>query len=943
MNKNHDTNQTLLQFVLRAQQLARHDVRSDRGYAMLVTSMISMAMLSMLAAYLTMTNITRSATGNYISSNSTFYSAESGLNARAKLIRQKVGSYDIPSSSNPPRRMSECIGASSTSLLQYSQPDNTVNDFGCKDYRFASQAGTQAIRVVANGDGSLETSDRQVPDNYISTTYVVDNPNRLATYPNQSIIPTGDPFAGMRMLEYTHRVYSTARRETAGTSDAPEKTVLQLDFQTRFVPMFQFAAFYDQDLEITPGPDMNINGRIHTNGNLHLTSNKTLCLSGSVSAQGNIYNRRKHRGNDSESNSNGLVYIYPNAGDCTRTTQDSNKRLWNPKTYTDSPLPNYLSPNNPDAYDSTNRTNMTARFGTDVVDGINNIRVPAPDFLAKANAAGALSTYYTKADLRIEAKSNPAATTDIFFNVTSIAQGMRATGDSDTCASFNVAEDKVGKATSRCMKFEAGQLQSLRQPVLVRTGQVTDDNQLCTTELTSVTATTSTAIAALTSEQKDKVARALQTAIVSQRSLVNYSDINSATKKLDHADFADIRTLFGSNLTKSGITSVTASNFDSQSLASIVAIAGDCFKPSPIQTYTTFYNNREDTNLTTRFPGGGNIAMLQTNIESLTIWNRDGLYANLIVNAAGDPTLSSNKYQVQTDGDNSGQGNSARQQVFKVAAIPTNLATCNATDALNLCKKSFRHLGLGGADNSEGGLVFHMTVDANNSVGTTTAYPAKKSPYGFAITGGQQLPGALTIATDQAAYLQGDYNFIAGTGGTGNSYNHVTGSAVKAGTTSPWTVREISQLPYGRGGYKFPASILADTINVTSRLCIDGNKRLNCGVEDTKPSGNETTVNVAFLAGNDIMAFSTADNYSGGLHNYPRLHENWGGALNYRGSFVSLGAPLQVQGRWEQTVYSPPTRNWDYDTDFNDVANLPPLTPNMVYLRQRIFGRSYQN
>src|SRR5262249_54918666 len=95
--------------------------------------------------------------------------------------------------------------------------------------------------------------------------------------------------------------------------------------------------------------------------------------------------------------------------------------------------------------------------------------------------------------------------------------------------------------------------------------------------------------------------------------------------------------------------------------------------------------------------------------------------------------------------------------------------------------------------------------------------------------------------------------------------------------------------------------------------------------------------------------------YNGGLENYPRFHENWGGTLTYNGSFVSLGNPLHSDGAWCGTggsstaaavtgcnIYNPPTRTWDYDPAFNNVANLPPLTPRFVYVQQVLFTESFK-
>ena len=93
---------------------------------------------------------------------------------------------------------------------------------------------------------------------------------------------------------------------------------------------------------------------------------------------------------------------------------------------------------------------------------------------------------------------------------------------------------------------------------------------------------------------------------------------------------------------------------------------------------------------------------------------------------------------------------------------------------------------------------------------------------------------------------------------------------------------------------------------------------------------------------------TTSGNYNGGLENYPRFHESWTGqTLTYRGSFVSLGAPKHNNGRWCGTgttcnIYNPPVRNWDFDTDFMNAANLPPLTPRFVSATQTFFTENFR-
>lgn len=64
--------------------------------------------------------------------------------------------------------------------------------------------------------------------------------------------------------------------------------------QAASTPLFQFAVFYTNDLEVFPGPNMRLGGRVHTNGNMYLGSGATLTLDTNyVRAVGSIFRRRK--------------------------------------------------------------------------------------------------------------------------------------------------------------------------------------------------------------------------------------------------------------------------------------------------------------------------------------------------------------------------------------------------------------------------------------------------------------------------------------------------------------------------------------------------------------------------------------------------------------------------------------------------------------------------
>jgi len=243
--------------------------------------------------------------------------------------------------------------------------------------------------------------------------------------------------------------------------------------------------------------------------------------------------------------------------------------------------------------------------------------------------------------------------------------------------------------------------------------------------------------------------------------------------------------------------------------------------------------------------------------------------------------------------------------------------------ALLNCLQASGWLGSGKvlSESSDGGLVFYFTVSGTNS-------NAVKNKYGVRLRNGSNLrsnvagalaPRGITIVTNQAMYVQGNYNSIN----------------------------------------KIPAAVLSDSLNILSEVWVDATDagtRLAAPSHNTAPNagslyaqrvGGATTINSAFLSGTDVTGGAEGvsgqgGSYNGGLENYPRFHENWSGAtFMYRGSFVSLNKPRHVNGSWGSQQYSPPNRDWNYDVSFNNAANLPPLTPRFVYLKQELFVRDF--
>ncbi|MEX1023702.1 MAG: hypothetical protein WD226_01375 [Planctomycetota bacterium] len=67
----------------------------------------------------------------------------------------------------------------------------------------------------------------------------------------------------------------------------------------RLMPVYQFAVFYDMDLEIWPGPDMTLSGRVHANGDMYVGAGSRLWFdSNYVRATGSYIQDRAHTHED---------------------------------------------------------------------------------------------------------------------------------------------------------------------------------------------------------------------------------------------------------------------------------------------------------------------------------------------------------------------------------------------------------------------------------------------------------------------------------------------------------------------------------------------------------------------------------------------------------------------------------------------------------------------
>jgi len=221
----------------------------------------------------------------------------------------------------------------------------------------------------------------------------------------------------------------------------------------------------------------------------------------------------------------------------------------------------------------------------------------------------------------------------------------------------------------------------------------------------------------------------------------------------------------------------------------------------------------------------------------------------------------------------------------------------------------------------KGGILY--TTDARNGLPTRDGNgnllppvpPTGTPPAGFVFQNGQDLStnpnpniDAMSIVSNGPVYVKGDFN------------------APTIGQVDPVTGAQFQ---------KVNAAVIADAVNLLSNAWT-GSKPPG----GSPPVASDTTYNFALVTGN---VPTNGTQYSGGLENLPRFHENWSGInANYRGALINLWTSAIATGVWGQNnVYSPPNRNWDWDSSFGAAGVKIPGFPSAVSLSRTIYITDY--
>ena len=758
--------------------------KQEQGYIIVVVMGMILALSTMLVTAALTSKVDTNTTRASRNTAAGFYAAEAGLNLRAQDIRTSFEGYNLPGSHGmdySPASSTACRAANVLTPAPINKYTWGLGDFICKN------SGTFQGQSVWT---------------FIADANKVPGGNGVEPVPNEIQITDGGDFDGLSAQEYRYDVTSVA----FDSQDQPTAS-LQMRFKSRLVPLFQFAAFYQNDLDITRPAAMTINGPVHTNGNIYLNASANVTINGRITAAGQMFRGEKNPDETcNSSNSSGTSGVL---------------KIKNPKTNAGLVMNCNGSPRG-EITQGTDRTDIYVggSYANNWGGGINSLgkqlTIPSTSFTdPKLPTSSQSYDYWNKADLRIALRlTNDSSESPVSIEVV------------NTDKSINSAATAVLNGS------------------------------------TCLPASTTTTLAG-----------------------TSYSTASNS------------------------ITVANASNFSSGTPLRIAGTGIDDFDENVI-------SSKSSNTLTLKRPlGKQNISSpTGVTVSKAIVWSSKTFFNYR------EKTLDSSSKTIDK------QGRLIRMLNMDMKGL-MDCASALMNKPLN--------------DSTEGGLVWYFTVIGPNSdVDTTKTSPDSPNSYGIRLYNGAVLGSGstriqgLTVVSDQAVYVRGDYN-------TGD-------------TNTPQTIT------------KRPAAILADSINILSNNsplddstsctsydniynatdCIGSVKFSASNKSPTTRVASDTTINAAFLSGVDIPG-SASGQSGGGLNNYPRLHEDWRGSIfTYKGSMVSLGEARRVNGPFggvglNWNIYYAPTRNWDYDTDFNQAQNLPPLTPRFVYLQQERFSRDF--
>jgi hypothetical protein len=806
------------------------------------------------------------------------------------------------------------------------------------------------------------------------------NQDITQTAASQNVTIEEGPFSGLISLRDPWVLSSTA---TYGNGADVQLT---RSFFNHRIPIFQFGIFYNDDMEFHPGPRFDFGGRVHSNSNIFMQAQTGLYFRSRVTAAGEIVHDVARNGSPYTDWGDNVWVARPGQTDPLTFPKLTEGSVVNGPDLSNS------DPDMPNGTVNSNWDTFNLRFGGNLLSRQRQLLLPLQintgndpiEIVRRGVPPGnedevlAASRYYNKPGIRITLSDSQS-------RLPGGAGGIRLDGNFDGLGADAPGGTPRGYRPSPMGAYQATRINGHRlytdasytsggMPAFRQTWIKVEIVKIDSATLLPVTTDITQDFLALGVTQKnpgafnigdDRAVIELQRYEISGPP-VKVADVNAAGNLPTATSGPDAscgcNRLYYSYDSTRLVSYVSIDNYSKGSAADagaekvhdakrdvVVTISGTPTNKSVLPFPIKMFDVREgvfNDDLTTaqwnaiwgaaRMPAAGAMSIINFNVANFKRLV-DNEYGTTFPSGREIGTLIPSEegwiaYISDRRGDENDDGRYAMEDVYGPIANPNDGVLQKGEDT-----------------NNDGVLNVEFNWEAPRyTVGIDTdsaaVFDGKYYRRAVRLVNGSQLPGTatkgFTLASENAVYVQGNYN--------------ATGiSAV--GTPSQ---------PAEYTGPQSPASIVADAITVLSNVWNDGKSfrrpyQFSTGAAAGDvftarrlSAAGSTTVRAAFLMGDtrsflyiagDPFQGGGDPHMSGGVHNFPRFMEDWGGTrLNYCGSLINLfnsnnnNAPFKCCNH----IYTPPTRNWVFDTSFYDPNRLPPGTPFFQFVQMTGFRQT---
>jgi hypothetical protein len=692
------------------------------------------------------------------------------------------------------------------------------------------------------------------------------------------------PFEGLVGLATSY-----AMTVTGHVSDGSEASLTRT-LQTVAIPVFQFGIFSENDLSFFPGPPFNFGGRVHSNSNVFLATEATnpgLTLSDRVTAVGEIIRKTLSNGQSTEDHGyNGYVRVTKAPGSY-RNLGMSEGSLVDGLGSAENPNWNTLSTG------TYNHNIMNGRTGAKRLD------LPIAQF-------GAKPIDLIRRPLADEDTSNPNVLAERFYTLASLRILL-----SDTAADItslpgidtSVAPIPLGTAEPTGYTISSS---SPRRPPFAQAPSgiaVPQDTPL---------------LGGYLKIEKQTSPGVWQDVTLEILSLgFNEPQYKTSSSTCPGADYTPNAIIRLQRPWDNGGSCYSTSNLFSTS-------ASSARRYTPLALFDTREAIYRDSSPGSSPLLGGVMYLVDLDARNLARWFTGQISSSdCPIACSGTNALNVNGYTVyfsdrrgNRNASNEETGEFGDEDIVNTGSSGTPNGSLDAGEDFNengvlddYGKTPQLPYGVGGWPNMSSPLQQNAHLWTSVSANDARRNPPIFFRRALRLVNGQDLydaaPGlmGLTIASENPVYVLGNWN--ANEDGDNNFDNddHVATAVLADAVTllsSSWNDANSFANPYSPGDRK--------ATTTSYRLAVISGKGLS------------------FNWSSSPKDFGT----DGGAHNFLRYIESWDGqTLYYRGSIASLFYSRQATGTYKccTTVYAPPTRGYNFDTEFLTPSLLPPRTP----------------